>query len=64
MTTQCLHIPPEYLLVSVAYPDPNLPVTTSTGRMHVHGKIVDIARSDYGYGYLVVLADRIDLPQR
>jgi hypothetical protein len=62
MTMQCLNIPSDYLLVAVAYPDPNLPVTPSTGRMHVHGRIVDIAQSEYGYKELVVLADRITLP--
>jgi hypothetical protein len=62
MTMQCLNIPSDYLLVAVAYPDPNLPVTPSTGRMRVHGRIVDIAQSEYGYKELVVLADRIILP--
>ena len=41
MTMQCAHLPRPYILAVVAYGDPDLAVTPSTGRMHVHGKVVD-----------------------
>jgi hypothetical protein len=62
MHMECVHLPSSYLLAIVVYPDPNLKMTPSTGRVHVHGRIVDIAKSDYGFRELVVQADRIELP--
>jgi pimeloyl-ACP methyl ester carboxylesterase len=59
MTMECVHLPHEYLLAVVVYPDPNFNVTPSTGRMHVHGRVVDIATSGYGFRELVVQADRV-----
>jgi hypothetical protein len=62
MHMECVHLRSPYLLAIVVYPDPNLKMTPSTGRVHVHGRIVDIATSDYGFHELVIEADRIDLP--
>jgi hypothetical protein len=61
MTMTCHGVPQQFTFVDVAYPDPNLPITPSTGRVHVHGRVQDIATSEYGFKVLVVLADRIDL---
>jgi hypothetical protein len=60
MTMECAHLPHQYMLAVVVYPDPNFNVTPSTGRMHIHGRVVDIAKSAYGFSELVVQADRID----
>jgi len=62
MHMECVHLRSPYILAIVVYPDPNLNMTPSTGRVHVHGRIVDIATSDYGFRELVIEADRIDLP--
>jgi hypothetical protein len=61
MTMSCSGVPNQFLFVDVTYPDPNLPINPSTGRVRVHGQIVDIAESAYGFRELVVLADKIDL---
>jgi hypothetical protein len=60
MTMGCVHVPEnEFQFTQVIYDDPNLNVTPDTGRMHVVGKVVDIAKSDYGYTELVVEASSI-----
>ena len=56
----CAGVPQnQFLFVDVAYPDPRLPVTPSTGRMLVTGKIVDISRSELGFTTLDVAASKI-----
>jgi hypothetical protein len=62
MRMECVHLPSRFQFAIVIYPDPNLKMTPSTGRVHVQGRIVDIAASDYGFRELVIDADRIDLP--
>jgi hypothetical protein len=57
----CPAVPGQFLFVQVSYPDPNFPITPSTGRISVHGRIVDIAHSAYGYTELVVSADRMTI---
>jgi hypothetical protein len=65
MTMTCTHVPEsQYLFTVVAYGDPNLPITPSTGQMHVTGRVVDVATSGYGYRELVVRADHVDLASR
>jgi len=59
MMMQCVGLPREFLLVQVTYPDPNFPISPSTGRVRVRGKIADIARSELGFRILVVIADEI-----
>ncbi len=60
MTMSCQHVPEsQYLLTQVHYGDPNLPVTPSTGWMHVVGHVVDINRSGYGFRELVIDASNI-----
>ena len=61
LTMSCAGVPHQFLFVVVFYPDPNLPITPSTGTVRVHGQIVDIAESAYGYRELVVEADSVDL---
>lgn len=61
MTMACSNVPGQYLFVVVSYPDPDLPITPSTGTVLVHGQITDIATSEFGYRELIVLADAIDL---
>jgi hypothetical protein len=64
MTMTCQHVPEgEFQFTQVQYGDPNLAITPSTGEVHVTGRVVDIARSDYGYKVLVVNATHVDLPQ-
>jgi hypothetical protein len=57
MTMQCVGLPSEFLLVQVTYPDPSFPITAE--RVRVRGKVVDIAKSEYGFRLLVVVAERI-----
>jgi hypothetical protein len=60
MTMTCGHVPEgEFLFTQVQYGNPNLDVTPSTGTMHVVGRVVDVAKSDYGYEELVVRASSI-----
>jgi len=60
MTMTCAHVPEgQFLFTYVGYGNPNLTVTPDTGKMHVIGKVVDIAKSDYGYKELVVQASSI-----
>jgi pimeloyl-ACP methyl ester carboxylesterase len=62
MTMSCSQVPEnEYLFAQVVYGDPNLPVTPDHSRVHVIGKIVDIATSAYGYKELVVDASSVQL---
>jgi len=61
MTTTCTGVPGQFLFVDVQYGDPDLPVTSSRARMRVKGQIADIAQNEYGYKYLVVLADDVTL---
>lgn len=61
MMMQCPGIPNDYLLVQVAYADPNLPIYPSTGPVRVRGQIVDVAQSELGFKILLVAATEIDL---
>ncbi|MBX3313751.1 MAG: SGNH/GDSL hydrolase family protein [Actinobacteria bacterium] len=61
MTTTCLNVPGQFLFVHVQYGDPDLPVTPSRATMHVKGRIADIAQSEYGFKYLIVIADDVEL---
>lgn len=63
MAMSCSHVPHRrFLLTHVSYGDPDLRITPSTGRVHVHGRVVDVARSEYGFNELVVRADEVRLP--
>jgi hypothetical protein len=59
MTMACPNMPKQYLFAHVSYPDPDLPMTPSTGNVRVVGTIVNIATSAYGYKELVVDAREI-----
>ena len=62
MRMSCQGVPQQFLFVDVAYGDPNLHVTPSTGQMLVKGKIVDVSRSELGFTTLDVVATKIVLP--
>lgn len=62
LTMDCKGLPDGVLFAHVRYSDPNLPIKPSTGTVHVTGTIVDVARSELGYSYLMVDADNIDMP--
>jgi hypothetical protein len=62
MTMQCPGIPAEFLLVYVSFGEPNLPITPSTGRVRVRGRIVNHARNELGFKLLVVIADSVEIP--
>jgi hypothetical protein len=63
MTMSCAHVPEStYLFTHVIYNDPNLRITPNTGKIGVEGRVVDVARSEYGYKELVVQASNIQLP--
>ena len=60
MRMTCQGVPEDqYLFTDVAYPDPNLDVTPSTGQMFVKGKVIGTTRSDFGFTTLDVLASTI-----
>jgi pimeloyl-ACP methyl ester carboxylesterase len=60
MTMSCAHVPEgQFLFTQVVYGDPNLPITPSTGKVHVVGQVVDVATSSYGYRELVVQATTV-----
>jgi hypothetical protein len=61
LTMSCPDVPQQFLFVSVSYPDPNLPINPSTGAVRVHGQVVNIGTSAYGYKTLYVAADEVDL---
>jgi hypothetical protein len=57
----CASVPESrYLFTSVNYANPHFTITPSTGAVEVRGKVVDVARSDYGYSELIVVADSIE----
>jgi hypothetical protein len=58
MTMSCTGVPQQYTFVDVGYDDPSLPITPSTGQVHVVGQIVDVAENGLGFRELVVHADR------
>ncbi len=63
MTMSCTGVPmSRYLFTRVIYDDTAFTISPSTGRVHVHGRVVDVARSGLGFSELVVQADHIDLP--
>ena len=63
MTMSCAHVPEStYLFTQVTYDDPNLPITPSTGTIRVQGRVVDVAKSEYGFNELVVQASSVELP--
>lgn len=61
MRMSCSGVPNQFLFVDVFHPDRDLEITPSTGRVGVHGEIVDVTESELGFRTLVVLADSIDL---
>lgn len=61
LTTTCTGVSKQFLFVQVIYDDPDLPITPNTGQFRVRGRIVNTARSAYGYSTLIVQADRIDI---
>jgi hypothetical protein len=61
MTMSCSGVPGQFLFVNVQYGDPDLPVTPSRSTMRVEGHIEDIAQNEYGFKYLVVVADDVTL---
>jgi pimeloyl-ACP methyl ester carboxylesterase len=62
MTMSCSGVPSKYLFVQVIYGDPNFPIRPSTGRVSVRGRVVDVARSAYGYSELLVEATTVTIP--
>ena len=61
LTLQCSGVPSDqYQLVVAVYPDPDLPVTPSTGSMQVSGTVADVGTSGSGLVYLVVQASAVD----
>ncbi|NNN09004.1 MAG: hypothetical protein HKL85_07410 [Acidimicrobiaceae bacterium] len=62
MTMSCNSVPENrFLFTEVIFGDPRLGVTPNTGLMHVVGRIVDIATSQYGFHELVVVASSVTL---
>lgn len=61
MRTSCPAVPDQFLFVDIVYDDPDLPVSPSRSTMQVHGEIVDISRSEYGFTVLVVFARDIEV---
>ena len=61
LTMSCRSAPEAYLFTHVSYPDPNLPITPSTGNVLVRGRIVNQSTSAYGYRVLWVDADLVNL---
>lgn len=49
-----------YLFTHVQYGTPDIPVTPTNSTMIVHGQVVDIIQSGWGYSALEVFADNID----
>jgi hypothetical protein len=62
MTMSCSGLSDKYLVVLVVYPDPDLPVTPSTGAMKVTGVIQAFAESAMMGEFPIVLANSIELP--
>jgi hypothetical protein len=60
MRMSCLHAPDQFLFVDVAYPNPTLKLTPSTGYVRVRGKVAGVAESGLGFRVLLVAASRID----
>jgi hypothetical protein len=60
MTMACPNMPKQYLFAHVSYPNPDLPMTPSTGNVRVVGTITNIATSAYGYKELIVDARQIE----
>ncbi len=63
MRMTCIGVPDQFLFVDVVYGDPDLAVTPSKSKMVVHGRIADVARSEYGFTTLVVEADDVECCQ-
>lgn len=61
LTMTCSSSPESVLFTQVTYPDPNLPINPSTGRVLVRGTVVEEVTSAYGYRTLIVQADFVDL---
>jgi hypothetical protein len=60
MVMGCRHVDEnKFFYTAVVYGDPHLPVTPSTGEMHVVGQVIDTAHSAYGYNILEVQATKI-----
>jgi hypothetical protein len=61
ITSYCPNVPSTYAVVLVVYPDPSLPITTSTGSFQVVGQVYGSAESPAGMPYLIVIADEVRL---
>jgi hypothetical protein len=62
MTMSCVGVPEsKYLFTNVNFDDPNFRITPATGPVDVKGRVVDVARSSYGYSELVVVASAITI---
>lgn len=62
MVMGCKHVDQnKFFFTQVVYGDPKLPVTPSTGAMHVVGHVIDSAHSAYGFNVLVVEATKITI---
>lgn len=55
----CAHVPGQFLFTDVHFPNPDLPITPSTGRVRVTGQVLGIAESGNGFRTLQVVADAI-----
>lgn len=60
MTMSCSSVPlRRFLFTKVSYDNPDFKITPSTGTVLISGRVVDVARSEYGYSQLIVAADDI-----
>lgn len=55
----CVHVPGQFLFTDVLFPNAELPITPSTGRVRVTGRVYGIADSGQGFRVLQVIADTI-----
>jgi hypothetical protein len=62
MRMSCLNVPGQFLFIDVHSDDRNLPITPSTGRVRVIGRIADIAESELGFRTLRVNATSVVVP--
>lgn len=55
----CVRVPGQFLFTDVLFPNPDLPITPSTGRVRVTGRVAGVAESGNGFRTLQVIADQI-----
>jgi hypothetical protein len=55
----CAGVPGQFLFTDAFFPNPELPITPSTGQVRVSGQVVGVAESGNGFRTLQVLATQI-----